>query len=79
MSGSSPFFPQDRKAWLLAIGRQLRAEYAAAEEPIPKRLAGLISKLEGTVQAGDASESARRDDDRQSQSATPAGKEKPRW
>jgi hypothetical protein len=35
-----------RKAWLLAIGRLLAAEYTAAREPAPERLAALLKKLE---------------------------------
>lgn len=38
--------PEDETAWLLAIGRRLRAEYAALEEPIPERLAALVAQLE---------------------------------
>jgi hypothetical protein len=38
--------PEDETAWLLAIGRRLRAEYAALEEPIPERLAALVARLE---------------------------------
>ena len=39
-------FPEDRTAWLLAIGRSLRPEYAALEEPIPERLSALLAQLE---------------------------------
>jgi hypothetical protein len=38
--------PGDGTAWLLAIGRRLRAEYAALEEPIPERLTALLAQLE---------------------------------
>lgn len=31
--------------WLLAIGRRLRAEYAAVEQPVPERLAALVAQL----------------------------------
>jgi hypothetical protein len=41
MSGRPELLPQDGTAWLLAIGRRLRAEYAALEEPVPERLAAL--------------------------------------
>ena len=37
--------PQQR-AWLLAIGRRLRADYDATAEPIPPRLAELVNQLE---------------------------------
>ena len=46
VSGRSGFLPQDRRAWLLAIGKRLRAEYAAVEEPLPERLAALLKQLE---------------------------------
>ena len=36
----------DRRAWLLAIGRRLRAEYDAVKEPLPPRLADLVKQLE---------------------------------
>ena len=35
-----------RRAWLLAIGRRLRADYDAIAEPIPARLAELVKQLE---------------------------------
>jgi hypothetical protein len=35
-----------RTAWLLEIGRRLRAEYTALQEPVPERLAELIKQLE---------------------------------
>jgi anti-sigma factor NepR-like protein len=38
----------DRRAWLLAIGRRLRAEYDAVKEPLPSRLAELVKQLERT-------------------------------
>ena len=38
--------PGEGTAWLLAIGRRLRAEYAALEEPIPERLTALLAQLE---------------------------------
>ncbi len=38
--------PEDRTAWLLLIGRRLRAEYAVLAEPVPPRLAALIEQLE---------------------------------
>ncbi|HEY7297013.1 MAG TPA: NepR family anti-sigma factor [Xanthobacteraceae bacterium] len=46
MSGSRDSLPRDRKAWLLAIGRRLRADYDALREPVPERLSALIRKLE---------------------------------
>jgi hypothetical protein len=36
-----------QRAWLLAIGRRLRADYDATAEPIPPRLAELVNHLEG--------------------------------
>jgi hypothetical protein len=38
--------PEDETAWLLAIGRRLRTEYATIEEPITERLAALVAQLE---------------------------------
>ena len=35
-----------QQAWLLAIGRRLRADYDATAEPIPARLAELVEQLE---------------------------------
>jgi Anti-sigma factor NepR len=46
--------PEDETAWLLAIGRRLRAEYAALEEPIPERLAALVARLEKQERRGGA-------------------------
>src|SRR2546429_302118 len=34
-----------RTLWLLAIGKRLRAEYDALEEPVPARLAALVKRL----------------------------------
>jgi hypothetical protein len=42
--------PEDRTAWLLLIGRRLRAEYDAVAEPVPDRLAALIQQLETSDQ-----------------------------
>ncbi len=41
-----PGYSGDRREWLLAIGRRLRAEYDAIKEPVPERLAALIKQLE---------------------------------
>ena len=38
-----------QRAWLLAIGRRLRADYDATAEPIPPRLAELVKQLERPV------------------------------
>jgi Anti-sigma factor NepR len=38
--------PEDEIAWLLTIGRRLRAEYAVLDEPVPERLAALVAQLE---------------------------------
>jgi hypothetical protein len=57
MSGSRDYLPPERKAWLLAIGRRLRADYDALREPVPEGLAALIRKLEQPAKA-DAAESA---------------------
>jgi len=46
MPGSSDVRPEDRTAWLLLIGRRLKAEYDALAEPVPARLATLIQQLE---------------------------------
>jgi hypothetical protein len=50
MIDRSEFQPQSRKAWLLAIGQRLRAEYAALGDPIPDRLAALVAQLEGPAE-----------------------------
>ena len=54
MAGSSESLPRDRKAWLLAIGRRLRADYDALREPVPEGLAVLIRKLEQPARTGAA-------------------------
>jgi anti-sigma factor NepR-like protein len=46
MAGERPYLPVNQRSWLLEIGNRLRAEYAAAEEPVPDRLAKLIAQLE---------------------------------
>jgi len=46
MPGPSDVRPEDRTAWLLLIGRRLKAEYDAVAEPVPPRLAALIEQLE---------------------------------
>jgi len=56
MSGSG-LLPEDRKAWLLAIGQRLKAEYDASAQPVPPRLAALVKKLEAPAVAS-APESA---------------------
>ena len=38
--------PQDQTSWLLAIGRGLRAQYTAAEEHLPERLAALAVQFD---------------------------------
>jgi predicted RNA polymerase sigma factor len=59
MPVSRDSLPRDRKAWLLAIGRRLRADYDALREPVPERLSALIRKLEQPP-AADAAESKER-------------------
>jgi hypothetical protein len=49
MSGQSGFLPEDRRAWLLEIGRRLQAEYDAVAEPVPERLTELLRQLEGPL------------------------------
>jgi Anti-sigma factor NepR len=44
MSDDSEFDPHDRREWLLAIGRRLRADYDALKEPVPERLAALVKQ-----------------------------------
>jgi Anti-sigma factor NepR len=46
VASRSEFLPQNRREWLLAIGKRLRAEYAAVAEPVPERLAALVAQLE---------------------------------
>jgi hypothetical protein len=36
-----------RRPWLLAIGQRLRAEYNAANQPVPERLVALLKELKG--------------------------------
>jgi hypothetical protein len=36
-----------RRPWLLAIGQWLRAEYNAANQPVPEHLAALLKELKG--------------------------------
>ena len=44
--------PQDRTAWLLGIGRRLRAEYnVLLAAPLPPRLAVLVRQLENSAKA----------------------------
>ncbi len=38
--------PKDQTSWLLAIGRGLRAQYTAAEEHLPERLAALAVQFD---------------------------------
>jgi hypothetical protein len=59
MPGSRDSLPRDRKAWLLAIGRRLRADYDALREPVPEGLAALIRKLEqrSAAEAGESEKS----------------------
>jgi hypothetical protein len=42
----SDLFPLERNAWLLEIGRRIRADYDALKEPVPIRLAFLIREFE---------------------------------
>ena len=57
MSGTRDSLAPERKAWLLAIGRRLRADYDALREPVPERLATLVRQLEQPTRAS-AAESA---------------------
>jgi hypothetical protein len=54
MSDDSEFDPHDRREWLLAIGRRLRADYDALKEPVPERLAALVKQLETGTARTDA-------------------------
>jgi len=58
MIDRSEFPPQSRKAWLLAIGQRLRAEYAALRDPIPDRLAALVARLESPAEPAPATPGA---------------------
>jgi hypothetical protein len=42
---------RDRKVWLSAIGRSLKAQYDAAATPIPRRLSLLVERLKAQEQA----------------------------
>jgi hypothetical protein len=57
---AASFYPEDRKAWLLQIGRRLRAEYDAVADPVPPRLLALIRQLEGTAGKSSPEETYRR-------------------
>jgi hypothetical protein len=46
MSSYNPLLPQDRTAWLLAIGQKLRVEYDDIAEPMPPHLTALLKLLE---------------------------------
>jgi hypothetical protein len=54
-----------QRAWLLAIGRRLRADYDATAEPIPARLAELVEQLERSAKTSneDARTALTRNDD----------------
>jgi hypothetical protein len=54
MSEDSEFDQRDRREWLLAVGRRLRAEYDAVKEPVPERLAALVKQLETGTARTDA-------------------------
>ncbi|HEY1364970.1 MAG TPA: NepR family anti-sigma factor [Xanthobacteraceae bacterium] len=54
MAGRRELVPLKRRAWLLSIGRHLRAEYDALAEPVPERLAALLKQLEKRAGQGDA-------------------------
>ena len=36
-----------RRSWLRELGHWLRAEYSAADQPVPERLAALLKELKG--------------------------------
>jgi hypothetical protein len=48
----NPIVP-DRLAWLLLIGRRLKADYDAVGEPLPVALARLLEQLEARDQQQD--------------------------
>jgi hypothetical protein len=43
---ATPTAGSDRRAGLLAIGRRLRIEYDALQDPVPGRLGALIKRLD---------------------------------
>jgi hypothetical protein len=43
---SQPALACDRRAWLSALGRALKAEYDAFTAPLPSRIAALVKQLE---------------------------------
>jgi Anti-sigma factor NepR len=57
--------PEDRTAWLLLIGRRLRAEYDAVAEPVPERLAALIQQLETSTEPSGSPDAAHQDGSQQ--------------
>jgi hypothetical protein len=53
MPSSNEFLPLQRSAWLLEIGRRLKADYEALREPVPERLARLVQLAEDRCRADD--------------------------
>ena len=47
-----------QRAWLLAIGRRLKADYDATAELIPARLAELVKQLERSAPSNDDARTA---------------------
>ena len=71
MPGSNEVLPLQRNAWLLEIGRRLKADYEAVREPVPERLARLVQLAEDrcradgapTAYSGDEAEGATNESD----------------
>jgi hypothetical protein len=55
-------YPEDRRAWLLDIGRRLRAEYDAVADPVPPRLVELLTQLETSAKTSGQEESSHQPD-----------------
>jgi hypothetical protein len=65
--------PEDKTAWLLLIGRRLRAEYDAVAEPVPARLAALIQQLETSEETSDSPDAGHQDGGQQDGESGPFG------
>ena len=77
MSSYNPLLPQDRTAWLLAIGQKLRVAYDDIAEPMPPHLTALLKLLEiAATQTRQQSASSARFADQQTREGEFAGRSK---
>jgi hypothetical protein len=56
MSGRGDILSKERWAWLLAVGRRLKAEYDAVGKSLPPPLAALLEQVETRVGVADQDE-----------------------